>query len=115
MTWPVSSGDQRGCPTNRSLLYVTDRESRLRFLIDTSAEMSIIHRSITEKRNGQDTFGLLAANGSPVVTYGTRSLTLNLRLRRIFLWVFIIAKVRNSILGADFLKHHGLVVNMGHK
>ena len=97
------------------LYYVTDRESRLRFLIDTGAEVSNIHRSITEKKNGQDTFGLLAANGSAIVTYWTRSLTLNLCLRRIFLCVFIIAKVRNSILEADFLKHHGLVVNMGHK
>ena len=25
------------------------------------------------------------------------------------------AKVRNPILGADFLKHHSLVVDMGHK
>ena len=115
MTLPVTSGDQRRFPTNRLLLYVTDRESSLRFLIDTSAEVSIIHGSKTEIKDRQHTFGLLAANGSPIVTYGNRSLTLNLCLRRIFLWVVIIAKVRNFILGANFFKHHGLVVNMGHK
>ena len=105
-----AAGQQTG-----RLLYVTDRESRLRFLVDTGAEVSIIPPSNVEKKNRQDTFGLLAANGSPIVTYGTRSLTLNLGLRRTFRWVFIIAKVRNPILGADFLKHHGLVVDMGHK
>lgn len=103
-----------GQPTGR-LLYVTDRESRLRFLVDTGAEVSIIPPSKAERKNRQDTFGLLAANGSPIVTYGTRSLTLNLGLRRTFRWVFVIANVRNPILGADFLKHHGLVVDMGHK
>ena len=97
------------------LLYVTDRESRLRFLVDTGAEVSIIPPSKAERKNRQDTFGLLAANGSPIVTYGTRSLTLNLGLRRTFRWVFVVANVRNPILGADFLKHHGLVVDMGHK
>ena len=77
--------------------------------------MSIIPPSNAEWKNRQDTFGLLAANGSPIPTYGTRSLTLNLGLRRTFRWIFIVAKVRNPILGADFLKHHGLVVDMGHK
>ena len=97
------------------MLYVTDRESRLRFLVDTGAEVSIIPPSKAERKNRQDTIGLLAANGSPIVTYGTRSLTLNLGLRRTFRWIFVVAKVRNPILGADFLKHHGLVVDMGHK
>ena len=49
------------------------------------------------------------------MTYGTSSLTLNLGLRKTFRWIFRVAKVHNPILGADFLKHHSLVVDMGHK
>ena len=97
------------------LLYVTDRESRLRFLVDTGAEVSIIPPSKAERKNRQDTIGLLAANGSPIVTYGTRSLTLNLGLRRTFRWVFMVANVRNPILGADFFRHYDLMVDLGHK
>ena len=46
------------------------------------------------------------------MTYGTRSLTLNLGLRRTFRWVFMITNMRNLILEADFLKHYSLVVDM---
>lgn len=45
-------------------------------------------------------------------TYGKRSLTLDLHLRKLFLWIFIIADVQNPILGADFLRHFHLLVDM---
>ena len=40
-------------------------------------EVSILPPSKAERTNRQDTLGLVAANNSPIVTYGTRSLTLN--------------------------------------
>ena len=43
---------------------------------------------------------------------GKRLLTLNLGLRRSFPWSFIIAKVQKPIVGADFLQHFGLLVDM---
>ena len=49
------------------------------------------------------------------MTYRTRSLTLNLGLHRTFQWVFMVANVRNPILGADFLKYYGVVVDMHHR
>ena len=45
-------------------------------------------------------------------TYRTWSLTLNLGLRRSFSWVFIVAEVQKPIIGADFLRHFGLLVDM---
>ena len=48
-------------------------------------------------------------------TYGTRSLSLNLGLRRTFRWVFVVADVANPILGADFLQHFSLVVDLRHR
>ena len=77
-----AAGQQTG-----HLLYVTERESRLRFLVNTGSEVSIIPPSKAERKNPQDTFGLLTANNLPIVTYGTHSLTLNLALRRTFRWV----------------------------
>ena len=41
-----------------------------------------------------------------------RSLTLNLGLRRTFRWVFVVASVGIPILGADFLCHYSLLVDM---
>ena len=68
--------------------------------------------SRTERRSRQDGLGLQAVNNTPIATYGECSLTLNLGLRRILRWVFIIADVKNPILGADFLRHYGLVVDV---
>ena len=57
-----AAGRQKG-----RLLYVTDCEFRLHFLVDTGAEVSIIPPSKAELKNQQDTFGFVAANNSPIV------------------------------------------------
>ena len=64
--------------------------------------------------NKQDCSGLRVVNGSPIATFGTRSLTLDLGLRRVFRWIFVIAETSTPIIGADFLREHGLLVNMKH-
>ena len=60
------------------------------------------------------TFSLQPVNGSQIATFGVRSCTLNLGLRRTFRWVFIIADIKQAILGADFLQHFGLTVDLRH-
>ena len=97
------------------LLYVTERESRLCFLVDTVSEVIIRPPSKAEWKNWQDTCGLLVVNNLSIVTYGTRSLTLNLGPRLTFWWVFTVANLGKLILGADFLKYYGLVVDMRHR
>ena len=84
------------------LLYVTDCDSRLCFLVNTGAEVSIIPPSKAKQKNQQDTFGLLAANSWSILMYGTHLLTLNLGLHRTFQWVFIEAKVRNPLVRGWF-------------
>ena len=54
------------------LLYVTDRESRLRFLVDTGFDVCIIPPSKDKRKNLQNPFGLLSVNNLPIGTYGTR-------------------------------------------
>ena len=41
-------------------------------------------------------------------------MTLDLGLRRSFRWIFVIADVQSPILGVDFLRHFGLLVNLRH-
>ena len=94
------------------LLHVNDRLNDLKFLVDTGAQVSVLPPSRTDRLCPQDDFKLAAVNGSAIATYGKRSLTLNLGLRRTFRWIFIIANVRKPILGADFLQHFGLLVDL---
>ena len=81
----------------------------MRFLVDTGAEVSVIPPSRTERRHPAH-LTLQAIN-----TFGTRSLTLDLGLRRTFRWVFVIANVQHPILGAEFLRHFSLLVDMRHQ
>ena len=56
-----------------------------------------------------------ALNGSSITKYGTRSLTMmNIRLCRTFRWIFVITDIENPILGADFLCHLALLVDVKH-
>lgn len=62
-----------------------------------------------------DKLVLQAANSSAIRTYGRRKLTLDLNLRRDFTWPFIVADVHHAIIGADFLEHFGLLVDVKHR
>ncbi|GFX31435.1 transposon Ty3-I Gag-Pol polyprotein [Trichonephila clavipes] len=63
-------------------LFVTDKNTGLRFLVDSGADLSIIPAPCKNKIC--DSFKLYAANGSEIQTFGHKILTLNLGLRREF-------------------------------
>ena len=86
-----------------------------RFLIDTGAENSVLPPTTSEQRSGKNSLSLQAVNNSVIATYVQRSLTLNLGLRRPVCWVFILADVRNPIIGADFLRSHNVLVDLRNK
>ncbi|GFW53468.1 transposon Tf2-9 polyprotein [Trichonephila clavipes] len=52
---------------------------------------------------------LSAANTSPIHVYTTQTLSLDLGLRRIFQWTFLVGNVSTPIVGADFLYNFRLV------
>ena len=93
------------------LFHIHDNSTGFRFLVDTGAEVSVVPPSRTD-RNQRGNFCLQAVNQTDIATYGLRSLSLDLGLRRNFRWVFVIADVKQPILGADFLRHFGLTVDM---
>ncbi|GFQ63759.1 transposon Tf2-6 polyprotein, partial [Trichonephila clavata] len=62
----------------------------------------------SEKRKGNSIQQLSAANTSTTNVYGKRLLTLDLNLRRVFRWPFLIASVSVTIIGADFLYHFNI-------
>ena len=97
------------------LFYIIDKTSRLKFLIDTDAEVSVIPHTKSDRHRCSLNFTLQAANGTQIHTYGQHSLTLNLHLRRPYRWVFTIADVKQPILGADCLQHHCFLVDIRRK
>ena len=101
-----------GQSTSSRLFRIYDPTTTYRFLVDTGAEVSVVTPTAADRKYRQE-LTLQAANSTPITTYGSRSLTLDLGLRRTFRWVFTVADVTIPILGADFLCHFGLVVDMG--
>lgn len=95
-------------------LFISDRQTGCGFLIDTGADYSVLPPS-DKIRNSKEKFStppFYAANGSIIATYGTIRLKLDLGLRRPYEWIFVVADVTRPIIGADFLKHFNLLVDL---
>lgn len=101
------------CKTKKLVnrLFILDKPTTKRFLIDTGADVSLIPPVVKPTKCNFEQ-NIFAANGTHIKTFGTKRLTLNLGLRRSFTWNFIIADVQMSILGADFLKNYNLLIDM---
>jgi cleavage and polyadenylation specificity factor subunit 1 len=93
-------------------LFVADRTTKVRFLVDTGADFSILPPT---DRSSETTNKLYAANGTPIKTFGTKIASLNFGLNKNMSWQFIIADVTKPIIGADFLHAYNLVVDLRRK
>ena len=94
------------------LLYVTDKRNKCRYLIDTGAAVSVLPRSCANGTVDADSLPLVAANNSTITTYGTSKRMVDVGLKREYSWTFIVADVKQRILGADFLIHYNLLVDL---
>lgn len=100
------------CLTTKGRLFVTDRRSKVQFLVDTGSDLCVFPRSALRERRAETNYQLCAANGSSISTYGYVNLNLNIGLRRDFTWKFIVADVTKAIIGVDFLSYFNLIVDV---
>ncbi|GFX42035.1 gag-pol polyprotein [Trichonephila clavipes] len=84
-----------------SRLFLLDRKSGQKFLIDSGSEICVIPPSPTMNKSPQSNFSLFAANNTKIPAYGMVRKELNLGLRRPFIWTFIIADVSSPIIDAN--------------
>ncbi|BHF77780.1 hypothetical protein SprV_0602089000 [Sparganum proliferum] len=91
--------------------YVRDTRSGRRFLVDTGAQLSVIPPTPADRRCPNPGLFLQAVNTSPITTFGTCSLSLDIGLRRLFPWVFVVVDIPCAILGTDFLAAFDLLVD----
>lgn len=98
--------------TKSSRLIIFDRTANKRFLVDTGSDLSIIPATSKDRKSSSSQWQLHAANGTVIKTFGHRFVTTDMGLRRKFSWNFIIADVSTPIIGADFLAHFGIIVDL---
>lgn len=94
-------------------LYIVDNSTKLRFLIDTGADISVLPSSLIKHHNLKNTnHTLFAANGTRIKTFGEKRLQIDLGLRRCFDWNFVLAEVKCPIIGSDFVTHYDLLIDL---
>ena len=96
---------------NNGLLFLCETVSKRQFLVDTGAEVSVLPATGLDTRTKQPGPQLLAANGSSIRTFGTRTLSLHFASNA-YQWDFIVAEVSRPLLGADFLRSNSLLVDL---
>ncbi len=98
--------------TAGSGLHITDELAGTRYLIDTGAFCSVYPASPHERHIiDTDPLCLTAANGSTISSHGTKDIQLRFAGRN-YTWKFRLAQVTQPLLGADFLAHHHLLVDV---
>ncbi|GFV05045.1 peptidase A2 domain-containing protein [Trichonephila clavipes] len=100
-------------PQESRRLFIRDRISNV-FLVDTGSDVSLLPALEYHKRHPPQ-LTLFAANSSTINVYGQKTLSLDLNVRREFIWTFLLASVKTPILGADFLHYFELVPDLRHK
>lgn len=96
-------------------LHIFDKNNHNKFLVDSGSVISIIPRSFIRQPLKLSDTTLHAVNNTIIRTYDQKSITLNFSLKRELKWNFIIADISSAILGADFLGHYGLLVDIKNK
>ena len=94
------------------LLYVADKRHKCKYLIDTGAAVSVLPKSCANGISDADSLPLVAANKTTIDTYGNCKRVVDVGLKREYPWTFIVADVKQPIIGADFLIHYNLLVDL---
>ena len=97
-----------------NVFYLTDSRSGTRYLVDTGASQSLLPKHMAPLSCVSPNPCLTAANGSSISTYGTKPVELHIS-GRLHIWDFTIADVTVPIIGADFLGHFHLLVDVHHR
>ena len=98
--------------SHSKLLYVADKGHKCRYLFDTGAAVSVLPKSCANGISDADSLPLVAAKNSTMHTYGTCKRVVDVGLKREYPWTFIVADVQQPIIGADFLIHYNLLVDL---
>ncbi|KRZ87482.1 Transposon Tf2-9 polyprotein [Trichinella sp. T8] len=101
----------------RCLFFVQERSYGMRFLADTSSEVSVVpyNTTLRSQLHAAHIPQLIAANGTRIDIVGSRELTVDLGFTRPMRWKFVVARIAQPILGADFLRHFNLLVDLKHQ
>lgn len=119
LTTRGESGERRLLVSNLSSLpqlshrlFVKDVKSGCTYLIDSGSDVSALPVRSCDWKLPPSTSKLTAANQTSIMTYGKCQIEIDLGFRECLPWTFVIADVSDAILGADFLFHYAIEVDI---
>ena len=89
-------------------LSLLDQSTGKLFLVDSGADLSVFPASGEDKLKCHSSASLVAANGSSIGTYGTKTINLCFPGGLHATQSFTLADVDHPILGVDFFRDHNL-------
>ena len=95
-----------------TLLYFADKRNKCKYLKDTGAAVSVLPKYCASRTTDTASLPLVAANNTTITNYGTSKRIVDVGLKREYTWTFIIADIKQPIIGADFLIHYSLLVDL---
>ena len=105
------SVNQTASSSTKKTFTVWDCKSGHKFLVDTGAEVSCIPATAQDRKPLKRTLPLIAANGSAISTWGKKEVSITLSQNK-YTWLFYVADVKHSLMGADFLVDKNLAVDL---
>lgn len=105
----------RKCPLPDYRPFLTDRNSGVNFLIDSGSKCSMIHPTSFERNNLPPITRVAYLKGKTFAVYGMKNLTVDLGFNTHLQWNFIVADIVQSVIGADFLVHFNLTLDVKSK
>jgi len=87
----------------------------MRCFIETEADISVLPRKAAKGKHILSEYKLYPTNNILITTYGSKLVHVDLGIRRKLDWTFVMADVKQAIIGADFLSHYGLLVDLKHR
>ena len=98
-------------PVYPPLSYYTEKH-KCNYLIDTGAAVSVLPKSCANRTSDAACLPLVAANNTTINVYGNCRSVVDVGLKQVYAWTFIVADVKLPIIGADFLIHYSLLVDL---
>ena len=94
------------------LIYVADKHNKCNYLIDTGAAVGVLPKSCANRTSDAACLPLVAANNTTINTNGNCRRVVDVGLKQDYAWTVIVADVKQPIIGADFLIHYSLLVDL---
>lgn len=93
-------------------IYLHDRKSNTKLLVDTGAGISFFPATEEEKNTRKLTDVFCGANSESIPTWGEKKVTIDLGLGRSYIWNFNLSNT--AILAADFMAYYHFIVDPCH-